>query len=615
VLVAAAICLYEGYGLAQLYARLSVSFSLGSFSMPIVLLTLTAGAFLFAAAAQLASAHGFASGFAVLIVGQSLEGAVLVAGTKAFRDLVSARDVAAMAFGTVLAIAATLLVLRAREGAAGPAVGEPSYRSPPAREEAPRVAVPAPASGVTPLLLCSYAISLVIRLEPFGMHSVANALRDNRTYRAVGLVLIALVGGCFTWFFNAPTRVACLRARVSKGRDVAAFEVEARGGMREAVLRSVLFLIALFVIGQATFLGLSASTAVLPVVATATAIVLDIAAEWRARRAMPDLVTVWPEHRLYALAAAREALAGAGIPVHARGENVRTLLQFGGPFAPIDLMVRRADAKRAAGILDDLLRLRPGDDADDEKPVPTSHRRWTGAEGRMAGAVAVLAAATLLLPGSPPPAPLASYAPARPDALRLLEVDDEADPFAALLEKPPEGVTIMVENVSAGPNRTLVRRHARVVPVEHESMDQARSRLVAWAGTLAATSGLRVLAGPVSEYSDEKDRTEQIGWRTWLVKGSAIVDGSDVKLATAAESGQVWSVAVELGPEGAERFRAFTRSHLKRRLAIVVDGVVQSAPVIQAEIPGGHVSITFGSGDEEEQMRQARELQDKLLGR
>jgi preprotein translocase subunit SecD len=74
-------------------------------------------------------------------------------------------------------------------------------------------------------------------------------------------------------------------------------------------------------------------------------------------------------------------------------------------------------------------------------------------------------------------------------------------------------------------------------------------------------------------------------------------------------------VRVALGEAGAERFRAFTAAHVKRRLAIVVDGRVESAPVIQTEIPGGVVSITMGAGAPEEQQAQARRLADRLMGR
>ncbi|MFZ0247322.1 MAG: protein translocase subunit SecD, partial [Candidatus Binatus sp.] len=51
-------------------------------------------------------------------------------------------------------------------------------------------------------------------------------------------------------------------------------------------------------------------------------------------------------------------------------------------------------------------------------------------------------------------------------------------------------------------------------------------------------------------------------------------------------------VAVELDARGAGIFDAMTAENVGRRLAIVLDNTVYSAPVIKERIPGGHVQIT-----------------------
>lgn len=51
-------------------------------------------------------------------------------------------------------------------------------------------------------------------------------------------------------------------------------------------------------------------------------------------------------------------------------------------------------------------------------------------------------------------------------------------------------------------------------------------------------------------------------------------------------------VALDFDPQGARIFEKITEEHVKERLAIVLDGVVYSAPVIQERISGGHASIT-----------------------
>ena len=51
-------------------------------------------------------------------------------------------------------------------------------------------------------------------------------------------------------------------------------------------------------------------------------------------------------------------------------------------------------------------------------------------------------------------------------------------------------------------------------------------------------------------------------------------------------------VALAFSPEGARIFERITAENVKKRLAIVLDGIVYSAPVIQERISGGRASIT-----------------------
>jgi hypothetical protein len=58
---------------------------------------------------------------------------------------------------------------------------------------------------------------------------------------------------------------------------------------------------------------------------------------------------VWPEHRLYAVGPVLAALEDAGIAVHARSVRYRALLQFLGPYVPVEILVppnAAADARR-----------------------------------------------------------------------------------------------------------------------------------------------------------------------------------------------------------------------------------------------------------------------------
>ena len=55
-------------------------------------------------------------------------------------------------------------------------------------------------------------------------------------------------------------------------------------------------------------------------------------------------------------------------------------------------------------------------------------------------------------------------------------------------------------------------------------------------------------------------------------------------------------VNMEMNSEGATEWARITGANIHKRIAIVLDGVVYSAPVVQGKIPGGHSQIT-GSGD------------------
>ncbi len=114
---------------------------------------------------------------------------------------------------------------------------------------------------------------------------------------------------------------------------------------------------------------------------------------------------------------------------------------------------------------------------------------------------------------------------------------------------------------------------------------------------------------------DEEDN-EAAGWRTYLVKGPATITGADVANATAQEdpSGGYAHVTVELTRAGGERFAALTKVSLKRRVAIVIDREVKSAPVVQGEITGGFVTISMGRGPSDKQLAEAKQLAALLRG-
>lgn len=59
------------------------------------------------------------------------------------------------------------------------------------------------------------------------------------------------------------------------------------------------------------------------------------------------------------------------------------------------------------------------------------------------------------------------------------------------------------------------------------------------------------------------------------------------------------AIGFELDGEGAELFERLTAQHINEQLAIILDGVVQSAPRIESRIPGGRGQITGSFSPEE----------------
>ncbi len=78
-----------------------------------------------------------------------------------------------------------------------------------------------------------------------------------------------------------------------------------------------------------------------------------------------------------------------------------------------------------------------------------------------------------------------------------------------------------------------------------------------------------------------------------LLKSEASIKGSDLATATSTfDSNMFPIVTLKFNSEGTKRFAKITKENVGRRLAIVLDGVVKSAPVIREPILSGDAQIT-----------------------
>lgn len=104
----------------------------------------------------------------------------------------------------------------------------------------------------------------------------------------------------------------------------------------------------------------------------------------------------------------------------------------------------------------------------------------------------------------------------------------------------------------------------------------------------------------------EKPKEERL-----LVKKKADLGGDRVSASNAYYGNEGWTVQLKFDAEGAKKFGQITEQYKGHRFAIVLDGVIQSAPVIRDAIYGGDAVIT-GSFTEEEARGLASVLENPL---
>ncbi|MBN1365875.1 MAG: protein translocase subunit SecD [Syntrophaceae bacterium] len=80
----------------------------------------------------------------------------------------------------------------------------------------------------------------------------------------------------------------------------------------------------------------------------------------------------------------------------------------------------------------------------------------------------------------------------------------------------------------------------------------------------------------------------------YLLKDKALLTGASLETARVQIADRFGNPTVSLtfNSQGADDFERITGENVRKRLAIVLDGVVHSAPVIQERISGGHAQIT-----------------------
>jgi preprotein translocase subunit SecD len=200
--------------------------------------------------------------------------------------------------------------------------------------------------------------------------------------------------------------------------------------------------------------------------------------------------------------------------------------------------------------------------------------------------------------------------------LEFKMVDDPTDFFGKIKDDElPPGVAIYQENAPDGPGKSVLTHFARIVKLDSETIQECHDRLKAWISTLQVPDDHQIGYEKVTEFDLETQKSKEVGWRTFYLLSRAEVTGDYITDASVAQDTQSGTglgsfyVAVTFSPAGADRFEEVTGANVQRRFAIILDDEIDSAPVIRTKIGGGRASITLGSGDPEQQLQQARQLE------
>jgi SecD/SecF fusion protein len=116
----------------------------------------------------------------------------------------------------------------------------------------------------------------------------------------------------------------------------------------------------------------------------------------------------------------------------------------------------------------------------------------------------------------------------------------------------------------------------------------------------------------IETYKQQTEGNEKPFEERLLVKKKADLGGNHVSQASAGYGNEGWEVTLRFDGEGAKIFGQITEANVGHRFAIVLDGVIQSAPVIKTAIYGGNAVISGGRMDETEARGLASVLENPL---
>lgn len=208
----------------------------------------------------------------------------------------------------------------------------------------------------------------------------------------------------------------------------------------------------------------------------------------------------------------------------------------------------------------------------------------------------------------------------RSGVLELVVVDSGHGVMKRIFDKVgsdgAEGKPIEPEALAAGISAGLDQWRAEDSGEPHEDfylLGPERAPLERYFARLAA-SDPQLAIPPDRRLGFERMSPEQPGgrplWRSYLLERKPVLTGAQVSNAepTSDPNSNRAIVMLELSREGTRVFGDVTARITGRKLAIVLDGLIKSAPIISGPIRGGRASITMSGDDPRAQERDAKDL-------
>ena len=199
-----------------------------------------------------------------------------------------------------------------------------------------------------------------------------------------------------------------------------------------------------------------------------------------------------------------------------------------------------------------------------------------------------------------------------PGRFQILLVDNGSPYMKALVERARglsfEGVIPSADAWSA-PNGAGDREDVLLRARDRAALAAAVEKLTA---AVPPPSNRAILLE--KENGVNPDGSPHTTWRTYYVETSGGIGNADIAEASSGRSfDERPEVQVVLTEQGRKTFGEMTTQGVGRKIVIVIDGEVQTAPVVATPIPGGRVHIMTGSSSSLDRALVKEEVEDLAL--